>query len=62
MYDFELVLLIAFFLLLSQSALNTKELEITELENISMTGTKTERLIDEVPASVTVINEKRLDK
>ena len=33
-----------------------------ELEDISIIGTKTERLTDEIPASITVITEDRLDK
>ena len=62
MLNFEIVLLLSFIIALTQSAANAQSPSDFELEEISVIGTKTEKLIDEVPATVTVIREEKVNR
>ena len=62
MLNFEIVLLLSFIIALTQSAANAQSPSNFELEEISVIGTKTEKLIDEVPATVTVIREEKVNR
>ena len=52
----------AFILCVTQPAAFAQTDDPIELMDISIIGTKNERLTDEIPASITVIKEDRLDK
>ena len=62
MLNFEIVLLLSFIIALTQSTANAQSLSNFELEEISVIGTKTEKLLDEVPATVTVIREEKVNR
>ena len=62
MLNFEIVLLLSFIIALTQSTANAQSPSNFELEEISVIGTKTEKLIDEVPATVTVIREEKVNR
>ena len=62
MLNFEIVLLLSFIIALTQSTANAQSPSDFELEEISVIGTKTEKLIDEVPATVTVIREEKVNR
>tara|TARA_B100000925_G_scaffold105096_1_gene77480 strand:+ start:169 stop:2427 length:2259 start_codon:yes stop_codon:yes gene_type:complete len=62
MHVIEIFFISAFILCVSQAVAFAQTDDPIELEDISIIGTKTERLTDEIPASITVIKEDRLDK
>ena len=62
MHVIEIFFISAFILCVSQAVAFAQPDDPIELEDISIIGTKTERLTDEIPASITVIKEDRLDK
>ena len=62
MLNIEIFFISAFIVCLAQTGAIAQTADSVELEDISVVGTKTERLNEEVPASVTVITEDRLDK
>ena len=62
MHAIEIFFISAFILCVSQTIAFAQADDPIELEDISIIGTKTERLTDEVPASITAITEDRLNK
>ncbi len=62
MHAIEIFFISAFILCVSQTIAFAQTDEPIQLEDISIIGTKTERLTDEISASITVITEDRFDK